>query len=472
MRWAVNNPPMTVLESPDTPVLPRPAGCPVPLTAAQLNAWNQVLKRGNRLSKLRLVATSVRLLGTLNVPALRRSIEAVIRRHESLRTRIVCVDGEPRQHIDTDCEFLLETIDLPTPLTTDAGAEAKRLAQEFIGARVDVAVGPLFAGKLLKFSDREHVFFLGLDHLVCDGTSNMILCREIWALYNQMTQQRPVSLPQLPVQFADYAVWQQLTLPSWLDRHDAYWRSRLTGAPYLQPPRDEGLNEAEQSTAPRLQIPLGKALTSGLRTAARRERVPLSSVVLTTVVAVLSRWCKQDNFVLGFVSHGRDGPGLANMIGYLATSLYIRVTVDPQESLIDLLRRIQRELQAAQEHRDHGRVPALYLKGSPGLFFNWVPTIWSPADWSPWSVRNRAPINDELETQPFPMELPLQETDPAFHLGFAPSDTTAGIVFTVSYRSDLFATSTLEWLFESIRRFSQDFAERPLAPLSSLSLAS
>jgi hypothetical protein len=356
--------------------------------------------------------------------------------------------------------------------STDAEYEAKRIAQEFIAAQIDISVGPLFEGKLLKLTNREHILFLGLDHIVCDGTSNAILARELWTLYNQTVRQQPSFLPELPVQFADYAIWQERIGNTWLKRHGAYWKTRLTDAPYLRPPRDAGLNDEQRPFVVRVQIPLGQGLTSNLRAAARRERMPLPSVILTIVATAMSRWCDQDDFVLAFVSHGRDRPELAHMIGYLANYLYIRIAMNKEDSLLQLLKNIHVELQSAYEHRDYGRVPALYLKSSPGLVFNWVPTLWSPADWSQWSVQSSTPVNGELQTKPYPMQLPLMEMDPSFQFHIAPSDTKSGIVFTVAYRSDLFTPKTIQWLFDSVRLLSEDFCKRPTAPLASLSLAS
>lgn len=461
---------MDLLESPDAPILPRPPECDIPLTAVQQHLWSSALKRGSRLSDMRLVVTSVRILGPLDPDLLSRCIEAVVQRHESLRTRIISVAGAPRQQIDTHGECQLVTVDLTATASSGIELETRRCAQEFIHAQVDLSVGPLLDAKLLRLASEEHVLLLGLDHMVCDGASTTILSREIWTLYRQGANQLPFSLPPLPVQLADYAVWQQQTLHAWLRRHDAYWRGRLGDAPYIVPPCDSSLDE-QPCACPTLQIPLGKALTLQLRQAARRERTPLSTVVLTLFAAVISHWCDQDDFVMGFMSHGRHRPELANMVGYIASPLYLRVTLHREDSLLDLMRRIAAELDAAHEHRDHGRAPALYLNDAPpDIVFNWTPASWSPQDWAQSDVRSSPKVSGELQIHPFPVQPRPIEADALSYFGIAPSDTTAGIIFTLAYRADRFSRQRIDWLFQNMRSFSEQFVTSPQSCVRSLRL--
>lgn len=461
---------MEPLNSIDTSIQPRPAGCPVPLTAYQLRMWNRISRQGTPLS-IRFPAASVRLLGRLNVSDLRRSIESVVQRHESLRTRIVLVDGTPRQHIETDFRFSLEVIDLTAILSKDIEAEATRLVHMYLHERIDLSVGPLFEGKLLKLSSREHVLILGLDHIVCDGASNMILSREIWSLYEQAARGQALLLPQLPIQFADYAVWQQRTFDAWLTTHGPYWRERLSCAPHIKLTR-EASDDIKHPILESLHFPIGKMITTSLRDVARRQRTHLSSVVLAIYVSLLSRWCDQDDLVLGFVSHGRNRPELAHMIGFISTHLYIRITIAKQDTFLDLLNKINLQLHDAQSHQDYDRVPDLFYDDSPGVLFNWVPTQWSPIDWTQWSVHQRRKLNNQLEMQPFPIQLQSNARGGPcpFMIMMAPSDTIAGIILTLFYRSDLFTLSRVESFCTNIRLFSAEFAERPFTSVASLAL--
>src|SRR6202000_2033096 len=121
-----------------------------------------------------------------------------------------------------------------------------RLAQQFADEPIDLSVGPVFEAALLRISVREHVLILLLDHIVSDAASWGILSKEIWTSYSQAAHGQSSLLPNLSVQFPDYAVWQQRTHGAWLRKHEAYWRGHLSGAPRIRMPRDEGLPEAQQ----------------------------------------------------------------------------------------------------------------------------------------------------------------------------------------------------------------------------------
>lgn len=458
---------MELLDPTDIPLRPRLAGCPVPLTAGQLWLWDDMIKRGTRLSEWRMCAASVRILGPLNTCLMRRSIEAVVQRHESLRTRIIQVDGIPRQHIDAASDDHFEVIDLAKVSPINVQREAKHVAQEFIEEKIDLSVGPLFDAKLLRLSNREHVLILALDHIVSDAVSYGILSRDIWTLYNQAAQGLPFSLPQLPVQFADYAVWQQRTYDAWLKKHEAYWRGRLTGAPRIQLPLGNGLAEVKHPTVSMLHIPFGKALSAKLRDVARRERTLLPLVVLTVYAAVVSRWCSQGDLVLGFASHGRHSrPELENMIGFLATGLLLRIEITKEESFLDLLKRVNLEFYSACNHQGIGRLRDIVPECTIDVGFNWITTNWSRR-----SVHQKGEADGPVKMQPFPIQT-FRSVEAPF-LKFVPlfSDTAAGIIVTVLYRPDLFAKSTIERFGHSLRLFAAEFTQRPLASVASIAVA-
>jgi hypothetical protein len=429
----------------------------------QLSGWKALIKQEKLLS-VRMGAASVRVLGLLNTSLLQDSIEVVMRRHESLRTRFVMVDGVPRQHIEPPCEYHLKVVDLAAVSSIKMESKAKRLAQEFADERIDLSVGPLFEAKLLRLSERDHVLISLVDHMVSDAFSWAILSKEIWASYNQAAQGLPISLPKLPIQFADYAVWQQCTYSAWLEQHEAYWRGRLTGAPCIQLQHDDGLAEVQHSTGGMLHFPLGKALTARLREVAQREGTLLSMVVLTVYISMMSRWCNEGDLVVRVTSHGRHGrPELANMIGFLSTNLHCRVELSKKDSFVDLLKRVSLEFYSAHQHQDFDRVPYLFPECSTELFFNWLPTNWTRTP-----VNHRREADDSLTIQPFPLEVRAPGTKyfcPVF------SDTAAGVVVTVWYPADRFAKRTIERFGHNLRLFATEFAQRPHASAASIALS-
>lgn len=450
------------------PLRPRPANCPVPLTAGQLWSWNDMIRRGTRLSDLRRCAASVRVLGPLDTSLLRESIEAVVQRHESLRTRIVQVKGTPRQHIDAACDSHFEMIDLVGGPRANVEQEAKLLAEEFIERKIDLSVGQLFEAKLLRFSDREHVLILALDHIVSDAISWLILSKEIWTLYKQAARGQPHSLPQVALQFADYAVWQQLTYDAWMKKHGAFWKKRLAGAPRIQLPLDHRSEKMNEPTIAMLHIPLGQELSANLRDVALREKALLPLVVLTIYAAVVSRWCNQEDFVLAFMSHGRyRRRELENMIGPLATRLFFRMEVTNETSFLDLLKRATLEFYSAVNHQGLGLAPDIIPECTTDICFNWIPT-----NWSRQPIRHSVETHSQFVMQPFPIQQFRNVAATANSLAPMFFDTDAGIMATVLYRSDLLPSRRIESFGHNLRLFAQEFTRHPLASIWSVAASS
>lgn len=322
-----------------------------------------------------MTAGSVRIIGSLNAQLLKDCIDAVVRRHESLRTRIILTEGVFNQSIDGSSGSHIEITDLSDVAAGNMEREAKNHAVEFLERKIDVSVGPLFEALLIKLSHREHVLILALDHLVSDGVSNLILNREVWALYDHAIQGIPFVLPKLSVQFADYAVWQERTYEAWRQNHEGYWRQRLASTPCLQLPFDTEFGDPRQPKTVVLQLPFERSVNRELWDVARQERTLPSIVVLTTYVATLSNFFKQRDLVLKFISHGRhEHPELANMIGFVANTLYLRIEIEKDDTFRELLTKIKHELHAAYSHRDFDRVPDLIPGCETELSFNWIAT--------------------------------------------------------------------------------------------------
>jgi Condensation domain len=442
------------------PLEPRPAGCPIPLTAFQHRLWDSISKQDKPLS-IRLCAESARVFGPLNVDLLQKSIEVVVLRHESLRTRFVIVDGVPRQHVEPAGDYHLNVVDLAAVSSVKVESEAKRVAQEFIEEHVDLSTGPLFDARLLKLNECEHVLILVVDHMVSDTISWSILSKEIWTSYDQALQGRPFFLPTLPVQFADYAVWQQRTHSAWLEKHEAYWRGRLAGARRTQLRCSERFPETQDPIGvTMLHFSFGKILTTKLRDVARRERTLLSMVFLTIYVAVMSRWCNQDDLIMQFVSHGRHGHSeLENMIGFIANHLHFRVEITKGDTFVDLLKRASGEFYSAYQHQDFDRVPDLIPECATDLYFNWRSTKLKPPP-----VRHQGEAARSLRIQPFPLKAPASSNlfTPLF------SDTPAGVGVMLVYRHDLVARSTIERFYHDLRFVAEEFARYPLASIASV----
>ena len=278
-------------------IVPRPPSSRVPLSFQQLVWWN-ALEVFWPVMNARYFAVVLRLRGRLDVEALRRSVAHVVRRHESLRTRIIVVDGVPIQEIDAVPEQTLEMLDVRAA-GASVESEAKRLVETLVNEPVAADIGPLFGVRLLKLADLEYVFALALNHAITDHVSEHVLLRDIWTLYVQLLRVRPLSLPCMPVQYGDYAIWQRRTHKSWLAKHGNYWQRRLENAPPTCFLVEEDLRPAARIRGAKTQISLGQTITEGLRQLSKRYRTTL--VMLTGFVALALRWRQRRDVVVGCV---------------------------------------------------------------------------------------------------------------------------------------------------------------------------
>jgi Condensation domain len=438
----------------------------------QRRDWERVTQFGSQQVQ-RMCVSAVRVLGPLDVEVLRRSIEALINRHESLRTRLVTKGELPQQYIDEPRPYRLNIVDLSGQSEKGRASEARRLAQEFVDQKIDLLLGPLFEARLWKLSAGEHVLALMISHFVSDGMSNGILVRELWTLYDQAARSQSFSLPTLPIQYPDVAVWQQRTHMAWLKDHESYWRDHLKGLRRLELPSDFRLEDAPDPVGLTVNFPFGDMLSSKLRECARRERTLLPLVVLTVYAIVMSHWCCQDDLLIWMLSHGRQGrPELQNMIGYLASPLPLRVKLTGEDTFRSLLTKIQLEFSSAFLHEEFGCVPDFIPECQSEIVFNWQPTRWVRGRLDHHVILECASAIDrrlgeiqasqlgncdnQIKTEPFAVRTPeVLKFSPVFF------DATAGIHMAVGYRSDLFTQQCITHFARNVLGAAEEFAENP-----------
>ena len=201
-----------------------------PLSFAQQRLWFlDQLDPGNASYN---ISRGIRLEGPLDLQALRRALNAVIARHEALRTNFISVEGEPVQVIAPSREIELHPVDLDELPETERESEARRLASEAALRGFNLAEDQLLRASLLRLNEQDHVLVLVMHHIVSDGWSNGILFRELNSLYESFCTSRPSSLSELPIQYADFARWQREMLQGeTLERQVEYWKQHLAGAP-------------------------------------------------------------------------------------------------------------------------------------------------------------------------------------------------------------------------------------------------
>ena len=442
---------------PDVPLTPRIPGCRVPLTASQLRLWRDSVNHGAPRGKLRQCAASLRLLGSLDIGRLRNASDTGADRHESLRIRVAGPELAPRQLIDRDWRQAFSVVDL-SEFHRDHGEEsARRAAEEFLSEEIDVAAGPLFAGRVFKLSEEDHILVLGVDHFVSDAVSFSILIREICTLYREGAEFADRCLRRLSIQFPDFAVWQADTQEAWTRRESAYWMERLTSVEKIVLPLDDARSSRSYPKREFLHIPFGKGVSAKLADIARRDGTLTPLVVLGIQLLIMAEWCQRDTLLVEVLSHGRKGPlALESMIGFLAYPMYLLVEVLPTETFDDLIRRITEEFHSASRH-DASRTTGYLVTGCPTeVGFNWIQTHASAHLHPP-------AMGPDLRVRPFRVIKPWAVTlQPHYY------HTASGIVAELWYGRGLFHKHTLEWLENGFRAIARRVAQTPDARIDSL----
>jgi hypothetical protein len=344
-----------------------------PLAFSQLAHWN--FYRLSERPAIRQIASATRLQGQLNVNALQKSIAEVVRRHDALRTRIVVIDGVPMQEVAESGGCELEVSDLTGLPEALLETEVKRLIESYILQPIDVAVDPLFGVRLLKLRDDEHVLIMTMEHIISDMFSMNILMRETFEAYMQALKARDFSLPEIPVQFADYAVCQRNTLASWMEKHGTHWNERLAGCQPLRFPGGKSSPPAINLGWGILPVRIGMELKKELSEWSRLRRTTLVMSVFTAYVALVLRWCNASESIIRYQSDGRVSSEIQNTIGYFASALYIRTGLLEGDRFIDLLNHVIDQYCKAYEHTDFSyfsaQVSPPEITRSSG--FNWLP---------------------------------------------------------------------------------------------------
>ncbi|MBV9788317.1 MAG: amino acid adenylation domain-containing protein, partial [Chloroflexi bacterium] len=322
-----------------------------PLSSAQQQFW--FLDRLDPGSTVYSVPVAVQLSGALDVAALTASLDEIVRRHESLRTTIVVVDGQPMQAVSQPRSIglpLVSLADLPPKEQTE---QLERKITEEIQQPFDLEQGPLIRATLFQIAPDEHVLLVLLHHIICDGWSLGVLVRELAACYAAALHQQQAALPPLPIQYADYAVWQQQWMGSAeAEQQLAYWREQLADAPPLLELPSDGPRPAVPSrrgTHHAFRLPA--TLTQALHDLSRREGVTLFQTLLAAFQVLLLRYTGQSDLLVGTPTAGRRRAELEGLIGCFVNTLALRGDLSGNPSFRELLQRARTVTLQAYAHQ-------------------------------------------------------------------------------------------------------------------------
>ena len=435
----------------------------LPLSFAQERMW--FLEQLGLSGTAYTIPMTLRLVGVLDEGALERSCAELVRRHESLRTRFESADGLGMQIIDEAGGFELERVDLAGTSDSAQEEQVQRRVSEAIGERFDLAKGPLFRVLLIKLGDRKHVLLVRFHHIISDGWSMSVLVRELEALYGAYVAGRPSPLPELDVQYADYALWQREWLSGEvLDKQLSYWKQNLAGAPAaLELPTDRPRPAMPSFAGSSHRLRLSAELTSGLRELCRREGATLFMVLMAAYQLVLSRWSGQKDIVVGSPIAGRTHRQLEGMIGFFINTLVFRSEVSSEISFREFLGRVKEGALSAYTHQD---LPfeRLVQELQPQRDLSRQPIFQTM-----FAFQNIPSLDFELSGIAIE-RMELGHATSKFDLSLAMYEESDGLHTAFEYATELFDEATVARLAGHYRQVLEQIVERPDSLLSELDI--
>jgi amino acid adenylation domain-containing protein len=335
-----------------TPLLHAPRDGKLPLSYEQYRLW--FLEQLEPNKSFYNCPLNIRFSGRLNVAALERTWNELVRRHEVLRTSISKVEDVPVQIIAPPSPFELRVEDLSGLGAEEQAAAAGRRSAEEARRPFDLSAGPLLRVKLLRLGEAEHVMLLTMHHLIIDAWSTALLVEEVGAIYRAFEAGEPSPLAEPRIQYADYAAWQRGWLAGEASKQQlAYWRGQLGGAlPALKLPADRARPATPNYEGDSYRTTLPPALLASLKELSRAQGATLFMTLLAAFKTLLFRYTLQEDIVVGTPSANRNRAELEGVIGFFVNQLVMRTDLSGNPPFRELLRRVRDVALGAYAHQD------------------------------------------------------------------------------------------------------------------------
>ncbi len=435
----------------------------LPLSFAQARLW--LLEQLQPGSAIYNIPIAVRFVGLLNVAALEQAFVEIVYRHEALRTTFDLVDGQPFQAIASSLRVRLPVVDLRELPEAQREALVQELIIEESQRCFDLVQGPLLRCTLLHIHEQEYIVLFTIHHIVSDGWSMGVFVQELVALYEAFSAGKPSPLPELAIQYADFAAWQRQWLQGdVLETQLAYWKKQLGNLPVMKLPTTRPRAEVKTNLGDTSSFLIPAKEFKALQALSRQEGVTLFMTLLAGFQVLLQRYTNQDDIVVGTDVANRNQPQTETLIGFFINLLVLRTDLAGNPSFRELLKRVRQVALGAYTHQDlpfdrlvKALQPERNLSNTPSLF-------------QVLFVLQNAPMP--------PLELPgltlslleIKNEIAKFDLALFLTETDQGIVGNWQYNADLFETSIITRMTDHFKTLLNSIISEPDARLNSLEM--
>ncbi|WP_407882798.1 condensation domain-containing protein, partial [Scytonema sp. NUACC26] len=445
------------------PILPVSREGKLPLSFAQQRLW--FLQQLEVNSGFYNVAAAVRFEGHFhNIAALEYSLNHIISRHEVLRTNFVAVDGQPMQAIADRVTITPTVVDLQHLELKERDSACRQLRIEAVAQPFDLVTDPLVRAILFQLQPTEHILLLVMHHMVSDWWSMGVLVNELAAVYQAKYNNLPIALPELPIQYADFAHWQQQWLQQEvLTKQLVYWKEQLAGAPaLLELPTDRPRPAIQTYNGAIEKLSLSKELSEALAALSQKQGVTLFMTLLAAFQTLLYRYTDQTDICVGTPIANRNHGATERLIGLFANTLVLRANLSDNPSFSDLLSQVREMALGAYAHQDvpfeqlvEQLQPERSLSHTP--LFQVMFTLQAPLSELQFSDLTGSLLAAESSTAKFDLTLVLENTG-------------AGLMGVIEYNTDLFDAATIVRMAGHYQTLLEAVVSDPHQKLSELPL--
>ncbi len=449
-----------------------------PASFAQQRLW--FLDRSIPGNTIYNVHTAIHLAGSLNLAALERTFNEIVRRHETLRTTFIVEDGQPLQAIAPSATIPLQVVDLQHLDSEERDVTAKRIINTALKYAFDLASGALLRVTILVLSDTEHILLINMHHIICDDWSLGVLIRELSTVYTAFAQNRSSPLSELPLQYADFAQWQREWLQGEiLDTQLAYWRQQLNGISTLHLPTDKPRSAIQNYQGATQFLELPKQLTDRLEQLSQQAGVTLFMTLLAAFQTLIYRYTHQSDIAIGSPIANRNRSEIEGIIGFFVNTLVLRSDLSGNPTFRELLDRVREVTVGAYTHQD---LPfeKLVSELHPERSLSHHPLFqvvfgFQNAPMSSLELPGLVPrlINIDSKTTRFDLELHLWKCGEDFRSSDGGKwHDTEGLRGIVVYNTDLFEPATIDRMLSHFKTLLSSIVANPDRRIANLPLLS